>query len=140
MKVKLLIMAVGGVWATTTNAQLDTRTACDFTDIKEFVEWFKGSEANQRASTAEPLEAGFDEYDEKGEKLPIEYEPHAHDELGWPILPYLGGDWREVFIEHDADTVEYNTAGGMGYNHTFLFKRQPCWTLVKYTHDMLGQG
>ena len=118
-------------------AQTDTRTACDFDDIKDFVEWFKGSEANQKSATADPLDAGFDEYDEKGKKLPIEYEPHAHDELGWPILPFLGKDFRETFIEHDKDTVEYNTAGGMLYNHTYLFKREPCWKLVKFTHDRL---
>lgn len=118
-------------------AQVDTRNACDFDDIKEFVEWFQGSETNQRSATADPLDAAFEEFDEKGKKLEMVYEPHAHDELGWPILPYLGGDFKVTFIEHDADTVEYNTAGGMGYNHTYLFKRQPCWTLVKFTHDRL---
>lgn len=118
-------------------AQIDTRTACDFSDIKDFVEWFKGSKANQKSATNDPLEAGFDQYDDKGKKLAMEYELHSHDELGWPILPYLGNDFRETFIEHDKDTVEYNSAAGMGYNHTYLFKREPCWKLVKFTHDRL---
>lgn len=118
-------------------AQNKPRTACDFSDIKAFVEWFKGSEVNQKSATANPLEAGFDEYDDKGKKLPMQYEPHSHEELGWPILSHLGKDFRETFIEYDKDTVEYNTAGGAGYNHTYLFKRQPCWKLVKFTHDSL---
>ena len=118
-------------------AQIDTRTACDFSDIKDFVEWFKGSKANQKSATNDPLEACLEQYDDKGKKLAMEYELHSHDELGWPILPYLGNDFRETFIEHDKDTVEYNSAGGMGYNHTYLFKREPCWKLVKFTHDRL---
>lgn len=118
-------------------AQIDTRTACDFDDYRDFVKWFQGSEANQRASTLDPLEAAFEERDEKGKKLELEYEPHSHDELGWPILPYLGGDFKLTYIEHDADTVEFNTLGGMNYNHSYLFKRQPCWTLVKFTYERI---
>ena len=118
-------------------AQIDTRTACDFEDIKDFVAWFKGSAENQKSATSDPLEAAFDEYDERGKKLELEFEPHKHDELGWPILPHLGGDWKETYVIVDDDTVEYYTTGGMLYNHYFLFKRQPCWTLVKFAHDRL---
>lgn len=138
MKIKAITVAGLLILPNLASAQIDARTACDFTDIKDFVEWFKGSAENQRSATADPLEAGFDDYDDEGKKLEMEYEPHAHDELGWPILPYhLGSDWKVTFIEHDADTVELNTAGGMSYNHTYLFKREPCWTLVKFTHDKL---
>lgn len=136
MKIKMIIAAVMLSLPTMALAQTDTRTACDFEKVQDFVEWFKGSEANQRSATAEPLEAAFDDYDEDGKKLEMQYEPHAHDELGWPILPHLGPDWQETFVEHDANTVEYVTAGGMGYIHTYLFKREPCWQLVKFTHDM----
>ena len=134
----IAIIAAGLVWLPlSAQAQIDTRTACDFADIKDFVAWFQGSEANQRAATADPLAAAFDEYDDKGKKLELVHEPHRHDELGWPILPHLGPDFKTTYIERDADTVEYTTVGGMGYNHSYLFQRQPCWTLVKFTHDRL---
>lgn len=137
MKFKALLGAALLCLPHIAQAQIDTRNSCDFDDIKEFVAWFQGSEANQRSATADPLDAAFEEFDDKGNKLEMVYEPHAHDELGWPILPLLGGDFKVTFIEHDADRVEYITAGGMGYNHSYLFKRQPCWTLVKFTHDRL---
>lgn len=137
MKFKAILLSATLGLPQIAQAQIDSRTACDFDDIKEFVAWFQGSEANQRSATADPLDAAFDEYDEKGKKLDMVYEPHAHDELGWPILPHLGGDFKVTFIERDADHVEYITTGGMGYNHSYLFKRQPCWALVKFTHDRL---
>ena len=137
MKVHTIFCAVLLGLSSKAFAQNDTRTACDFQDIKAFVQWFKGSATRQKSATADPLDAAFDEYDDKGKKLPLEYEPHAHEELGWPILPYLGNDWLETYTERDADTVEYNTAGGMAYNHTYVFQRQPCWKLVKFTHDRL---
>ncbi|WP_306681443.1 hypothetical protein [Pseudogemmobacter lacusdianii] len=120
------------------SAQIDDRTACDFEDIQDFVAWFKGSESNQKSATAEPLDAAFDDYDEDGKKLEMVYEPHSHDELGWPILPHLGGDWKETYILHDADTEEYNTAGGMAYSHSYLFKLDACEvharSALKITH------
>ena len=137
MKLEMILVAGLLSLPTVSHAQIDTRTACDFDDIQEFVSWFKGSEANQKSATAEPLEAAFDDYDDEGKKLELEHEPHRHDELGWPILPHLGGDWKETYILHAPDSVEYNTAGGMGYSHTYIFERQPCWTLVKFTHDRL---
>lgn len=137
MSFKALLVAGLSFAPVLANAEIDTRTACDFDDVQDFVAWFKGSEANQKSATAEPLDAAFDEYDDDGKKLELEYEPHQHDELGWPILPHLGGDWKETYILHDADTVEYNTTGGMAYSHSYLFKRQPCWTLVKFTHDKI---
>lgn len=137
MKLKAIAVAALFWLPQAAQAQIDTRTACDFDDIESFVEWFQGSEANQRSATAEPLDAAFDDYDDKGKKLALVHEPHRHDELGWPILPRLGGDFKTTFVRHDADSVEYITTGGMGYNHSYLFQRQPCWTLVKFTHDRL---
>lgn len=137
MRLQTIIVAGLMVLCNSALADVKVRNACEFSDIKEFVEWFKGSENNQKSATANPLEAAFDEYDEKGKKLPMAYEPHTHDELGWPILPRLGKDFREVFIEHDKDTVTYQTIGGMAYKHTYLFKRAPCWKLVKFTHDRI---
>ena len=57
----------------------------------------------------------------------MEYEPHRHVELGWPIVPLLRGDWHETYIFHDADTVEYVTKGG-------------CFTIIAISSNVAPVG
>lgn len=113
------------------------KTACDFSDIEEFVAWFGGSVAHQQSATSNPLDAAF--LDMSAKPVPkLDGEMHAHEELGWPILPDLAGligSYKMTYTEIDADTVEFLTKGGQGVHITYTFQKQPCWTLIKLVDE-----
>lgn len=113
-------------------ATLDTRTACDFDTIEDFIEWFAGEAERQQAASRAPLEAAFAEQNEAGDWV-LETSPHAHDELGWPILPPLPylSDYKLTYVTQADGRVLFNTAGGLGVNITYTFAKEPCWTLIE---------